>query len=171
MTEIVERIKDYKVTEKVFRKDRWWAKLDRAYNGRKLMSYSIYIWLKSNPAFEGIPKGYVIHHLDGDKTNDDPSNLAIMQKYHHIAYHWKQKEVNNEVRIRIDYKHVYPKQFYPAKEPLIRFDKKRKVYYLYFIEGAGASRTRRHISQFDGVTFTKLEQAEKVKNIIWNGAE
>lgn len=58
-----------------------------------------YVWLKSNPSFKEIPRGYVVHHLDNDQTNDDPSNLVIMYKHHHVAYHLKQK--TEEVRINI----------------------------------------------------------------------
>lgn len=34
-----------------------------------------------------IPEGYVVHHIDGDKTNNDISNLAIMDDGQHKRLH------------------------------------------------------------------------------------
>lgn len=36
-----------------------------------------------------IPEGYVIHHLDGDKTNNDPNNLQMMEASKHNSLHMK----------------------------------------------------------------------------------
>ena len=41
--------------------------------------------------FGPIPKGKLIHHKDGDKTNDDPSNLACLTNSEHRKYHRKKK--------------------------------------------------------------------------------
>ena len=37
--------------------------------------------------FGEIPDGYVIHHIDGDKSNNDISNLAIMTRIDHMKLH------------------------------------------------------------------------------------
>jgi len=34
-----------------------------------------------------IPKGYVIHHIDGDKSNNEISNLQIMTQHEHMELH------------------------------------------------------------------------------------
>jgi len=35
-----------------------------------------------------------VHHLDGDKTNNDISNLATMSLSEHKRYHWANKDIN-----------------------------------------------------------------------------
>ena len=37
--------------------------------------------------FGEIPDGYVVHHIDGDKENNDISNLMLMSKSEHIQLH------------------------------------------------------------------------------------
>lgn len=38
-----------------------------------------------------IPEGYVIHHIDHNKSNNDISNLACMTKYEHNILHEREK--------------------------------------------------------------------------------
>lgn len=40
-----------------------------------------------------IPKGYVIHHIDGDTKNDRIENLRCMSKSEHKKLHEKEKTV------------------------------------------------------------------------------
>ena len=40
-----------------------------------------------------IPKGFCIHHQDGDKTNNNPSNLILMSKSNHHKLHFNM--INN----------------------------------------------------------------------------
>lgn len=40
-----------------------------------------------------IPKGYTIHHIDGDKTNNNPSNLMLLTKSNHHKLHFNM--INN----------------------------------------------------------------------------
>jgi len=42
------------------------------------------IWEES---FGGIPEGYVIHHIDGDKTNNCLENLACLLRGEHTSLH------------------------------------------------------------------------------------
>jgi hypothetical protein len=44
------------------------------------------VWLAAHPG-EEIPKGYVIHHLDGDKLNDVSENLERISLAAHVARH------------------------------------------------------------------------------------
>lgn len=37
--------------------------------------------------FGSIPKGFCIHHKDGDKTNNNPSNLMLLTKSNHHKLH------------------------------------------------------------------------------------
>lgn len=34
-----------------------------------------------------IPDGYDVHHVDGDKANDDPANLALVEHHEHRNSH------------------------------------------------------------------------------------
>lgn len=43
-----------------------------------------YVWEKFNGE---IPEGFEIHHIDGDKDNNDISNLIIMEKRWHARLH------------------------------------------------------------------------------------
>lgn len=43
-----------------------------------------YVWEYFNGA---IPKGYHVHHIDGDKTNNEISNLAMMSRSEHEQLH------------------------------------------------------------------------------------
>ena len=37
--------------------------------------------------YGSIPKGYAIHHIDGDKTNNSPGNLMLLSKSNHHKLH------------------------------------------------------------------------------------
>jgi len=41
-----------------------------------------------------IPKGFVIHHLDGDHDNDDLANLLMLPADIHRRYHWYKYSVD-----------------------------------------------------------------------------
>ena len=43
--------------------------------------------------YGSIPKGYTIHHIDGDKTNNNPSNLMLLTKSNQHKLHFNM--VNN----------------------------------------------------------------------------
>jgi len=47
-----------------------------------------YIWEKNNG---NIPEGYVVHHIDENKLNNDISNLKLMTISEHHSYHTKGK--------------------------------------------------------------------------------
>lgn len=44
------------------------------------------VWLEAHPG-ETVARGYVIHHLDGDKLNDVPGNLELISLAEHVARH------------------------------------------------------------------------------------
>ena len=39
--------------------------------------------------YGSIPKGFQVHHKDGDKTNNNPENLMILSKSNHHSLHMK----------------------------------------------------------------------------------
>lgn len=45
-----------------------------------------------------IPKGYHVHHKDGDKTNNDPANLELMSGTDHLRGHMAQEERKEAAR-------------------------------------------------------------------------
>ncbi len=52
----------------------------------KLVLKSHYIWLNHNK-LEEVPKGYGIHHKDGDSLNDNIDNLILMKLTEHARMH------------------------------------------------------------------------------------
>jgi len=101
--------KDFTVVERFHRKDRVYVRISDGTNSLT-MPQANYVWLCGNPTFLEIPKGYVVHHLDHDKMNDDISNLVIMYKHHHHAHHLK------------DQHNVVPVNFHPEVKDHIAFD-------------------------------------------------
>ena len=53
----------------------------REYSGKYLHRA---VWERFNGE---IPEGYVIHHIDGDKSNNDLTNLQLMTKSEHVKLH------------------------------------------------------------------------------------
>jgi predicted Zn-ribbon and HTH transcriptional regulator len=48
---------------------------------------AVHVWLQSG---QTIPKGYVVHHKDHNKLNDDISNLALITRAEHANHHRKE---------------------------------------------------------------------------------
>ena len=157
----------------IFRKDRFYVRLDLENGQHKTLPRAHFIWLDSNPAFKEIPRGYVIHHLDGDKTNDDPSNLALMQKHHHAAHHWKQKTLYPEIKLNIQTikYNQNREQFYPISEPRIVWSKAKNRYCLSFSEFINGTRSFLRKYSYRGRPFKTREDAEWAKAIIWHNHE
>ena len=55
---------------------------------RKMYLLHRYVWEYHNGE---IPKGYDIHHINGDKDNNDISNLEVIQRCEHLKQHWASK--------------------------------------------------------------------------------
>lgn len=49
------------------------------------------VWLAAHPG-ETIPRGYIIHHRDGDKLNDVIENLERIPLAEHVARHRRPAE-------------------------------------------------------------------------------
>ncbi|HUV65256.1 MAG TPA: HNH endonuclease [Sedimentisphaerales bacterium] len=53
-------------------------------NGKRdLLHRAIWKWV----SMQAIPKGWDVHHIDGDKTNNDFLNLHLMRKSDHSRLH------------------------------------------------------------------------------------
>ena len=91
------------LSSKFLKKGRWHVRVN-VDGESKVVPRAHYKWLVTNPAFNGIPKGYVVHHLDRDEMNDDPSNLVIMGMQQHRAYHLKNisPKTNEKLNFEID---------------------------------------------------------------------
>ncbi len=59
---------------------------------RELQNYHL-VWLRDNPKRseawlrERLKDGFHIHHMDGDHSNDDPSNLVLIEGGDHFMLH------------------------------------------------------------------------------------
>lgn len=55
----------------------------------------VYVWEKHNGK---VPDGYHVHHIDGDKTNNDISNLQLLSQSEHMRYHNNTDEMKKMFR-------------------------------------------------------------------------
>ena len=63
-----------------------------------LGSFEYARWVWQAYTGQSIPKGYVIHHIDEDPTNNDYSNLQMMTWQEHLSLHHTGKEISEEQR-------------------------------------------------------------------------
>ncbi|RKY07073.1 MAG: hypothetical protein DRP65_10870 [Planctomycetota bacterium] len=156
-------ISDHVVVEKVFRRGRWDAVLDRPFDGQKTIPYAHYVWLSGNPSFESIPKGYVVHHLDHDETNDDISNLVIMQKHHHVAHHMKSKIVTPSIVIDPKSSEIHV----PTKKPRAYKDSKSDRWYLQYYYRSNGKIHKGTVYKHGGRPFATKDAALDAIKEIW----
>lgn len=151
-----------KVNEIFLRKDRFYVRFNKENGKQNTIPRANYIWLKYNPAFKAIPVGYVIHHLDHDQVNDDPSNLVLMQKYHHAAYHWKHKIIVPEILFDKEYSNEY----FPTRKPTVQ--PHGKCFYVQFMQKNEDGKSEiKKIYKSHGENFRSREDAEKFANDLW----
>lgn len=63
------------------------------HNGKRLHRT---VWESNNGE---IPKGYDVHHIDGDKTNNEPENLELLKRFDHHSLHGKKNMENHPENI------------------------------------------------------------------------
>ena len=138
--------------EKKIQQGRWQISL---INGDKKIwvPNAHFVWLVGNPAFRGIPSDYVIHHLDGDKLNDDISNLALIQKNYHLSYHAKNIPTTTPVKL-IDLQNSST----PNKKPRAMKGKKSRSWKLLFY----ADHKDQIVSRYDGKLF-KINDTQEIE--------
>lgn len=125
----------------------------KIHNG-KLLHRLIYesVWGK-------IPEGYVIHHIDGDKTNNCILNLLIVDKEHHSSLHnkgralpfelCKQRSINNSST-----------GYYRVTKDKTKYCKKGFIWlYQYRVNGK--------FKKIRSVDINKLEEKVKSKGLPW----
>lgn len=151
------------IGETILLRDRFYIRVPslKTSNGTILMLRAVYVWLKGNPSFSEIPKGYLIHHLDHDQTNDDISNLVLMCRPHHSAHHLKQGKV--DVLITIDSRFV----FHPVTRPKVWFDKVTNKWWLLIRESKGTKARRRKVRIYQGKLIQNREDGEAAASDIW----
>lgn len=55
----------------------------------------VHIALAEKAAGKKLPKGAQVHHVDGDKTNNDPSNLVVCPNFaYHALLHARQRIID-----------------------------------------------------------------------------
>ena len=157
------------IKKEVLHRGRWHVVFDKPYNGSRRMLKAHYVWLKGNPAFEKIPKGYVIHHLDNDPLNDDISNLALMQKHHHTAYHWKHRTVSPDIEIEQPINGLVRQHCFPTKKPTIMLRKDTGRYVVNFYEKLPGSSKGKSIRlyKYRGERIVTKKDAERIAGEIW----
>ena len=156
-------IKDKKIIVKFARKNRWYIRLD---NGLSTitMPYANYVWLLNNPGFEETPIGYAVHHLDNDSFNDDVSNLALMYKHHHTAYHLKHIQAP-KTKIELDTNG----HGVPLRKPTVIYRKCRGIWLIHYQKRQNGHTVNKAIYNIDGPgkNFKTKEDAERAINYIW----
>lgn len=108
----------------------------------------------------GIPSDYHVHHIDGDKLNNDISNLELLSRSEHKSLHEKGIPNSLESKIKVS------KALSRTSDYFRVYKKKRKDYkqgftwvYSYYDDGK-----RREISS---VNIKSLEKKVKAKGLDW----
>jgi hypothetical protein len=154
------------IINKFIRRNRMYVTLTDGFKN-ETMAHSVYVWRKGNPSFRGIPKGYVIHHLDHDQLNDDISNLVLMYKHHHVAYHLKHIVCEVPVECNVAMSNREMGFDYPTRRPRVycknpsRNTGWRLAYYI------PDKRNKTYLSRINGRPFQSREEAERAIDILW----
>lgn len=63
-----------------------WRKMVTLSDGRRILE-THYIWCNQPGNMPYIPKGFVIHHYDGNPVNNSPDNLVMLPQTYHKKFH------------------------------------------------------------------------------------
>ena len=66
-------------------------------NGKRYLR-SHYNWCVANN-YPFVPKGFTIHHIDNNRHNDEPNNLALLPQDYHKSLHYHFGKIKNPDRI------------------------------------------------------------------------
>jgi len=73
----------------------------------------IYIWEKH---YGKIPRGFHIHHLDRDKSNNNINNLIILPRHEHLSFHSSLEENIEKARKSIKIARIKASEWHRSKE-------------------------------------------------------
>lgn len=76
-----------------------------------------------------IPKGYHVHHKDGNRNHNDISNLSIMQDNEHVRYHMSRPEVIKKSKISIETAREYAVKWHKSEDGALWHSKHAKEYW------------------------------------------
>ncbi len=71
-------------------------------NNRGYVLEHIVVWEKTN--LQRVPDGYVVHHINGIKTDNRPENLQLMTTSEHSIYHNQFRIYSDETKRKISQK-------------------------------------------------------------------
>ena len=155
-----EILENSEIINKTIIKGRWEVTL-RFLNISLKIPHAHYVWLKENPSFNSIPGDYIIHHLDNDPLNDDISNLVLMYKFHHMAYHTKFK--NKIVKVDLNDNDTYGE---PTQLPHIR--KNGKNFYIDYASRDDKEKYKqRKIFSWKGKILDTEKKAQALISMLW----
>jgi len=158
-----------KFTQKTFKTEFGLTGFDKAgymivYCPKKTMMYHRLVWSKYNGK---IPEGYHIHHIDGNKLNNDISNLQLISSSEHSKLHHSGK--NNHYygkKFNMDHKIALSKAknetgFYRVSKDYSYKHKQGFRYRYIYVDEDGK---RKEIKSVD---INKLKEKVLAKNLEW----
>lgn len=63
-----------------------------------------------------IPKGFHVHHRDGNRANNDPSNLELLSEFEHLSGHSSTPEAKERARAAIEIARPYAAEWHKSEE-------------------------------------------------------
>lgn len=106
-----------------------------------------------------IPEGYVIHHIDGDKTNNCILNLLMMEARHHNSLHNKGRKIPLDLCKKRSI-NTNSTGYYRVTKDKAKSCKKGFIYlYQYRVDGK--------FKKIRSVDILKLEEKVKSKDLPW----
>jgi HNH endonuclease len=63
----------------------------RSTTSREALYAHRWVWMLM---YGEIPKGMVIHHLDGNRANNEITNLQMLDRSTHTKHHWRKRKHN-----------------------------------------------------------------------------
>lgn len=140
---------------KKFRKDQktgYFLATRPTYNGKRERLH-VYVWRKYNGP---VPDGFHIHHVDGNKDNNEPENLACVVVSEHTAYHSRKyvSEHPEEAKENMNRARVYASQWHKS-------EKGREWHRSHAKEVHGNLEPQRYVCEFCGKEYWSLPVGTK----------
>jgi len=105
--------------------ERYGEKPRKSLYSNKEVNYHVWVW--ENYYKKRVPKGYVIHHKDGNPKNNDISNLECMTTEEHKRYHGS--NITEEKRSELRKKYCgNGNPFFGKKHSIETIEKLKKIH-------------------------------------------